>query len=404
MARNWIVVGDATTGGGRVITGSPHTDIDGIPVARVNDKVTCPQHKGVFPIIQGDASMIIDGQPVAINGGAVACGCRLMSFRQNHVYVDSAGSPGTNSSTAAALGALAATASANINKSSGGYDQAIRFVTESNGSLCKVGYALRLANGEVIEGVTDDEGLTQRVVTATPVAIKSVELKQFEKNAGCCGDLVSGQEDDVEAEIFDLDGVITTSSYLGTSVVVAKAPHHERDLTHDEIEMARLVFAESIDYTRVKVHNHGYWLFFGLQDSETAVTPNGEMYFPKGVYKDDYSLEDFKTQAWFIHEMAHVWQYQLGYPVKLVRGPRPNMSYKYTLAPDKKLCDYNMEAQGNIIADYFLSEFRLAQDSVYEARYSFDPLFLGMIRATLSDFLEAPSSVSNLPNTAKSGR
>ncbi|WP_296251183.1 PAAR domain-containing protein [uncultured Stenotrophomonas sp.] len=116
------MVGDATTGGGRVITGSPHTDIDGVPVARVNDKVTCPQHKGVFPIIQGDASMIIDGQPVAINGGAVACGCGLMSVQQNHVYVDSAGSPGANSSAPNVLRTVAATASAAMKKSGGDYD------------------------------------------------------------------------------------------------------------------------------------------------------------------------------------------------------------------------------------------------------------------------------------------
>ncbi|HAY43601.1 MAG TPA: hypothetical protein DCY59_08645 [Micrococcaceae bacterium] len=89
MARTWIVVGDATTSGGRVITGSPATDIEGKPVARVGDKATCPTlHKGVFPIITGDASIVIDGQPVARQGDSLACGCRLLAGEQNLVYVD----------------------------------------------------------------------------------------------------------------------------------------------------------------------------------------------------------------------------------------------------------------------------------------------------------------------------
>ena len=37
MARMWIVVGDTTDSGGRVITGSAFTSVDGRPVARVTD-------------------------------------------------------------------------------------------------------------------------------------------------------------------------------------------------------------------------------------------------------------------------------------------------------------------------------------------------------------------------------
>src|SRR5690554_1499469 len=55
MARNWIVVGDPTSSGGSVITGSPFTDIDGIPVARVTDQASCPRHKGAYPIVDQGA-------------------------------------------------------------------------------------------------------------------------------------------------------------------------------------------------------------------------------------------------------------------------------------------------------------------------------------------------------------
>lgn len=87
MDRSWIVVGDPTSSGGSVITGSSFTDDDGIPVARVTDQASCPRHKGVFPIVDGDSTMIVDGQPVALHGSSLACGCKVLSARQVRVFV-----------------------------------------------------------------------------------------------------------------------------------------------------------------------------------------------------------------------------------------------------------------------------------------------------------------------------
>ena len=87
MDRNWIVLGDPTSSGGSVITGSPFTDIDGIPVARVTDQATCPRHKGAFPIVDGDSTMIVDGQPVALHGSSLSCGCKVLSANQARVFV-----------------------------------------------------------------------------------------------------------------------------------------------------------------------------------------------------------------------------------------------------------------------------------------------------------------------------
>lgn len=87
-----IVVGDATSSGGYVITGSPQTDIDGKAVARVGDKATCPKHKNIFPIVSGDATLIVDGNAIAREGDALACGCTLVSGKQHLVLVDSGSS------------------------------------------------------------------------------------------------------------------------------------------------------------------------------------------------------------------------------------------------------------------------------------------------------------------------
>lgn len=113
MARTLIVVGDATTGGGRVITGSPATDIEGKPVARVSDKATCPKHQVVASIVSGDTTLVFEGQPAAREGDKLSCGCSLIAGQQSRVYVDAGGAgDGTGADSASAAAAMAAPAAA----------------------------------------------------------------------------------------------------------------------------------------------------------------------------------------------------------------------------------------------------------------------------------------------------
>ena len=80
MTRPIIVVGDATDHGGRVIQGAPTATINGIPIARVGDAVTCPIIGHVMTVIAtGDANMLVDGKPVARHGDKTACGATLLA-------------------------------------------------------------------------------------------------------------------------------------------------------------------------------------------------------------------------------------------------------------------------------------------------------------------------------------
>ncbi|WP_110687090.1 PAAR domain-containing protein [Salinicola aestuarinus] len=76
-----VVLGDATSHGGKVITAQSSYLIDGKPVACVGDKVTCPQdgHGGTTTIVEGHPTMKINGKPVALHGHKTACGASLMS-------------------------------------------------------------------------------------------------------------------------------------------------------------------------------------------------------------------------------------------------------------------------------------------------------------------------------------
>lgn len=97
-----------------------------------------------------------------------------------------------------------------------------------------------------------------------------------------------------------------------------------RILTSGEISLARSVFEDTIEYNKVWIHNDSY-LSAKMQGATTAMTPDGEMYYPDAVYSPDFSSRpipgSYETVArashLFIHEMTHVWQYQRGYLVKL---------------------------------------------------------------------------------------
>ena len=56
-----------------------------------------------------------------------------------------------------------------------------------------------------------------------------------------------------------------------------------------------------------------------------------------------------------------------------------------------------MEAQGNIIADYFVQKFLGKQHQLYEIKYRSDPNTLALLESVLSDFLQDPKNTANLP-------
>lgn len=98
MARMWIVVGDTTVSGGAVVSGSPFTDIDGRPVARVGDAVVCARH-GPTSIASGNATLFVDGQALARQGDTCACGCALLPASQSHVFLDPGVAPAAKVAT-----------------------------------------------------------------------------------------------------------------------------------------------------------------------------------------------------------------------------------------------------------------------------------------------------------------
>lgn len=88
-----------------------------------------------------------------------------------------------------------------------------------------------------------------------------------------------------------------------------------RLLTVGEISLARTIFRDAIKYHEVKVRNDSY-LPFNMQSADVAMTPNGEIYYREPHYRDDFSTEVSRYKHWFIYEMVHVLQHQVGMNVR----------------------------------------------------------------------------------------
>src|SRR6059058_3833486 len=92
---------------------------------------------------------------------------------------------------------------------------------------------------------------------------------------------------------------------LGTS------PMKSRPLTPGEVELVRSIFKGQIDCGRVRLIEGKWW---PLQPRGSAMAPTGDIWFHPigGGWVSDFAAESLSAQAYFIHEMTHVWQAQVG--------------------------------------------------------------------------------------------
>lgn len=172
MTGNWIVHGDVTTSGGRMISSSSFTDVDGKGVCRKGDKATCPSHKGVFPIAGGcDPTTNIDGAEVALHGATLSCGCSVLSIQQLRVFVELSGraaETGSASSVRAAE-ALIDVAGRELLP----YDEAFVLISELTGKpLANREYRVIRNSGATEEGTTDEAGQTHVVTSEMPEVLR----------------------------------------------------------------------------------------------------------------------------------------------------------------------------------------------------------------------------------------
>jgi hypothetical protein len=128
-----------------------------------------------------------------------------------------------------------------------------------------------------------------------------------------------------------------------------------RSLTPGEIELARSIFRDGIDYSQVRLVRRKWWPF---HPRNAAMAPTGNIHFhPHGsLWSEDFSREALYTQAFFLHEMTHVWQAQTRGRFYLPLMRHPFCRYRYEIVPGRPFGRYGLEQQAEIVSHIFLAE------------------------------------------------
>ena len=124
-----------------------------------------------------------------------------------------------------------------------------------------------------------------------------------------------------------------------------------RPLADWEINLAKTVFNDTIDYSKVRVDNYA---FIGPKQYRFAYVGFNTM-----------NAWGPMSNSLFLHEMTHIYQYQkLGaiYIYDALKAQHSEKGYNYggaeelkqMLVDGKKFSDFNLEQQGDIVSDYFL--------------------------------------------------
>jgi len=150
-----------------------------------------------------------------------------------------------------------------------------------------------------------------------------------------------------------------------------------RPLTTGEVELARSIFGGTMDYSRVRLFRGKWW---PLQPRRSAMAPTGSIWFHPdgGGWSDDFSKEPLGLQAFWMHEMTHVWQAQKRGRLYLPLMRHPFCRYAYELQPGRPFERYGIEQQAEIVAHAFLLRRGLAVTGaapreIYEALLPFSP-------------------------------
>jgi hypothetical protein len=123
-----------------------------------------------------------------------------------------------------------------------------------------------------------------------------------------------------------------------------------RALTSGEIALGRTVFADEIDWPRVRVVQAPP-LVFG------AMAPfGGLIIFSRWRAPRDFAEAHVGEQGWLMHELTHVWQSARGMFLPALKlGALGKRAYAYKPKKVATLKNYNIERQAEIVRHLFLA-------------------------------------------------
>ncbi|MDA8243878.1 MAG: hypothetical protein M0025_07130 [Elusimicrobia bacterium] len=131
-----------------------------------------------------------------------------------------------------------------------------------------------------------------------------------------------------------------------------------RPLNDTELEAARSIYGDKIDYSKVRIITGKDMTLWGriLTHGGAAVTWGNTIYYPNENGVSVYNPETMTD--WNVHEMTHVYQYQKdgwSYAAKSVieQLRKGQGAYSYQLEPGKPFNKYGIEQQARMVQDYY---------------------------------------------------
>ncbi len=170
----------------------------------------------------------------------------------------------------------------------------------------------------------------------------------------------------------------------------------DRKLTPEEIALARTMYGNSLDYGKVTISSRKA-IF--LQPDNYAMTVSETVYMDNR-FSDDYTQESPERRALFIHELAHVWQFQNKVLIPLIAAAglalRHKFNYRgkayfYELQAGKDLVEYGIEEQAEIIEEYFAQKHLKDTSLIHRCTNTCtDAERLALYEDVLKNFLKDP--------------
>ena len=171
MAKGFAIHNSMTNHGGIIQATQQRTSQMGNLFLRAGDGHFCPKCKCWSEIVKSHDHIIMDGKAVAYVDDLLTCGAKILP-KQDHVVGTSQGenySKNTNSSSFLAQG---------LTLYSGQY----QLVNNSNNQpYSNVKYIVTYADGRTIEGVTDENGMTEKLEFTENA--EDIEIKLFEADS-----------------------------------------------------------------------------------------------------------------------------------------------------------------------------------------------------------------------------
>lgn len=123
-----------------------------------------------------------------------------------------------------------------------------------------------------------------------------------------------------------------------------------RRLTGGEKDIARVVFGREIDLDAVRIQQAPPAPFAAMVPHRRTIV------FSMWRAARDFADAAAGERAWFVHELAHIWQARRGVVLAAAKlRALGREAYEYRWEPGKQLGDYNIEQQAEIARHLYLA-------------------------------------------------